>query len=615
MAKTNVLTAGKKAQADLAANAGDLVRARSLFSSICKLDPMDAEAWTKLSLVEKRIGNFPQAERSARRALLVNPKLGYAHFALGQALHSVAQRDAAIECYRASIRYTPSFPDSHYLLGMALREQGAMTEAVTILEKALKLRPAFPEALAELGAAYLEVGQIEAGMDQLQRAVQLQPTNLAALGNIGHALRLLGKNREALDNFRHALAIAPDDVELIAGLAGLLEKAGQIQEAQNLVNQALQINPAHAMSHLVTARLERGTQQLQAAVDRLQGLLQPTLPADLSAEIMLELGQIYDQIGDAARAWPLIVEGKRRKAMATLDEANSSNDYLVRLARIRQLATTALANALRVSVEEMASCDAVRSAVASPVFLIGFPRSGTTLMEQILDSHPRIQAMEEKSTVARMVNRAMDMMDAQQCALEDLGETQVAELHALYFMEAGKYVELIPGNILLDKMPLNTVDVPVIARVFPDAKFILAIRHPCDVSLSCLMQNFAANAGMANFFTIGDTAHLYAQVMGAWLQYVRLLPLNFHKIRYEDLVADVALESRKLLEFLGLPWDDAVLEHTAHARQRGAINTPSYHQVVQPIYQRSKYRWKRYEQELTDVMPELQPFIEEFGYA
>ena len=129
------------------------------------------------------------------------------------------------------------------------------------------------------------------------------------------------------------------------------------------------------------------------------------------------------------------------------------------------------------------------------------------------------------------------------------------------------------------------------------------------------MQSFAANASMTNFFSIQSTAQFYSQVMGAWLHYVRQLPLQFHTIRYEDLIEDVPAQSRALLGFLGLPWDGAVLQHTEHARLRGAINTPSYHQVVQPIYQRSKYRWKRYADHLGDVMPLLHPFIEEFGYV
>jgi Sulfotransferase family len=154
----------------------------------------------------------------------------------------------------------------------------------------------------------------------------------------------------------------------------------------------------------------------------------------------------------------------------------------------------------------------------------------------------------------------------------------------------------------------------LIWRVFPDAKFILAVRHPCDVCLSCFMQNFALNQAMATFYSLESTAALYAKVMGLWQQYVQKLPIRYHRIRYEDLVSNFEHETRRLLDFLEVGWDDAVLQHTEHARKRGTISTPSYHQVTQPIYQHAKYRWKRYAKQLESVMETLQPYIEYFGY-
>ncbi|MBT9505961.1 tetratricopeptide repeat-containing sulfotransferase family protein [Rhodoferax sp.] len=610
MSKKNVLTSGKKIKADFAANAGDLVQAQALFSSVCKLDPMDAEAWTKLSLIEKRLGNFIHAERSARRSLLLAPKLGYAHFALGQALHSQEKRLDAIESYRAAIRLLPDFADAHYLLGLALHEQGAVSESIISLEQALRSRPSFPEALAELGAIYINLGRIEVGLDHLQHAAALRPLDTVVLGNIGHALHLKGENPAALKNFRHALSLAPEDVDLIASLAGILEKMGETVEAKRLATQGLHLAPAHVVGNLVMAQLERREQRLQQAADRLQRLLTPTLSINLSADITLELGQIYDQMGDAMSAYPMIVEGKRKKAMAALGPNSDSTGqaYTDRHTRVRQLVTAELRS--QIEVERVADVDRI-----DPVFLIGFPRSGTTLMEQILDSHPNIQAMEEKPAVSLMAERALEMMDWQPGFLTDLHESQLNELRQIYFMAVAKYINLRPDNRLIDKMPLNTVLVPIIARVFPNAKFIVAIRHPCDVCLSCLMQNFAVNAGMANFFNIENTVNFYSQVMDSWLHYSEQLPLNFYQLRYEDLIENIPQKSRELLDFLGLPWDDAVLRHTDHARQRGAINTPSYHQVVQPIYLRSKFRWRRYEQQLSHVLPILQPFIEKFGYA
>ena len=155
-------------------------------------------------------------------------------------------------------------------------------------------------------------------------------------------------------------------------------------------------------------------------------------------------------------------------------------------------------------------------------------------------------------------------------------------------------------------MPLNTVEVPLIWRLFPNAKCILAIRHPCDATFSCFMQNFVINNAMSTFFTLEKTAAAYAGVMSLWQEYIAVLPVDYHRIRYEDLVADQDGESRRLLDFLGLEWDEKVMHHDEHARTRH-ISTPSYHQVTQPIYKHAKYRWKRYEQYLKPVLPVLHP--------
>ena len=129
------------------------------------------------------------------------------------------------------------------------------------------------------------------------------------------------------------------------------------------------------------------------------------------------------------------------------------------------------------------------------------------------------------------------------------------------------------------------------------------------------MQKFGFNNLMSAFATLESTAEVYSEVMNAWLEYAQRLPLSWQRIRYEDLITDFEAETRNLLEFLGVGWSDSVLEHTQHARQRGIIYTPSYHQVIQPLYQHAKYRWKRYETELAPVVEMLQPLIERFGYA
>lgn len=602
----NALTRGRKRKGDEAAIAGRLDEARRLFESVCKADAADVEAWVKLGMIHKRLGDYAAAEACCRRAVVLQPGLGFAHFGLGNALHCRGRVAEAIAAYRRAVELQPAFADSHYLLGNALHEAGEVVEAIASYRRAIVLRPDFVEAIGDLASALIGLGEVEEAEPLLDRALRLQPGNVVALANRSNLQRLAGRVDEAIETFRHAMRIDPDALAVRAGLAGLLEKTGQIEEAERLTKEGLGLVPNDAAFNLVAAQLDRRAKRFDDAVQRLERLRGESVPVDTAAEARILLGQVYDQMGRTEDAYRMIVEGKRLKASVTLRGAAGRHRYLDRVARIARFATDTLATTK--------GNEDVQAGVA-PVFLIGFPRSGTTLLEQMLDSHPDLQTMEEKGAVAAMVNRFLELAGDRHDALAMLGAEEIGQLRALYFEEVARHVDRRPGATLVDKMPLNTVGVPVIWKVFPDAKFIVAVRHPCDVCLSCLMQDFAVNEGMASFFSIEDTVRTYAAVMGAWRDYAQLLPLHYHRIRYEDLIVDVEGETRRLLAFLDLPWNDSVLDHVAHARRKGTINTPSYHQVTQPIYQDAKYRWRRYEEAFRPVMDELRPFIEYFGYA
>jgi tetratricopeptide (TPR) repeat protein len=604
--KSNVLAQSRKRKGDDAAVAGRLDEARELFESACRADSRDVEAWVKLAMVHKRLGNYAAAESCARRAVELKSDLGFCHYALGTALHCQGRTPQAIDCYRLAIRLQPGFPDAHYLLGNALHEVGKVTEAIESYQQAIRLRPDFPEALGDLGSALLALGETESARPLLEQTLKRQPGNSVALVNYCNLLRLEGNVDEAIKTFRHALDILPNSTPVVSGLAGMLEKIGRIEEAQQLVEQGLALTAEDPGLNLVAAQLERRGSRLDAAASRLEGLRKQRLPIDLDGDVRLLLGQIYDELGQTNQAYPLIAEGKRLKARLAFRDETGSRSYLDRVALISSFATSSLARTSPVPT--------ARPVIEDPVFLIGFPRSGTTLLEQILESHPSIQTLEEKGTVAAMVNRFLEHARDGEESLAALSADVLQELRETYFSQVQRHITIRQDTILVDKMPLNTVGVPVIWRVFPNAKFILAVRHPCDVCLSCLMQNFSANQGMAGFYSLDDTVETYVAVMSAWRKYVELLPLKYHRIRYEDLIADVPRETRALLDFLGVEWNDSVLDHISHARQKGTINTPSYHQVTRPIYQSAKYRWMRYRDVFNPYLPRLQSYIDYFDY-
>jgi Sulfotransferase family len=245
----------------------------------------------------------------------------------------------------------------------------------------------------------------------------------------------------------------------------------------------------------------------------------------------------------------------------------------------------------------------------SPVFLVGFPRSGTTLLDTILMSHPLVEVLEEEPTL----KNATDLLGGFE-ALADVSNEKLKAARDLYFETAQSRTPLAPGHLLIDKNPLAMNSVPAIRRLFPDARIILAIRHPCDVVLSCFVTNFKLNDGMANFLRLDTAAELYDLSFRYFERARDVLQPPVHTIIYENIVADRDRELRPLFDLLALDWHDSVLQHEETARSRGHIKTASYAQVVEPIYTRSAGRWQNYREHLQPVIPVLMPWAEKFGY-
>jgi hypothetical protein len=244
------------------------------------------------------------------------------------------------------------------------------------------------------------------------------------------------------------------------------------------------------------------------------------------------------------------------------------------------------------------------------VFLLGFPRSGTTLLDTILMGHPGATVLEEQPPLY-LVDEAIGGF----AAIPELDDAGILAARARYFEEVEKIEPLDRDTLLIDKSPLFLHEAPLIQRLFPRARFILALRHPCDVVLSCFMSNFKLNTATSSFLRIEDAADLYDLTFRHWETARSLLPLTVHPIVYEHLIEDVEREVRPLFDFLGLDWHEEALDHTRTAKSRGLITTASYSQVAEPIYRRAAGRWQRYRAHLDPILPVLEPWVEKFGYT
>lgn len=605
MAKTNVLIRSKKNKATELFNANLLREADVAFAQICQSSPMDHESWVMRALIHRKLGRYQEAEGFSRRALTIKPDYAWGHQILGTALQCQGGLDQAIACYQRAIQLQPGQAETYYLLANALKEIGRMSEAAEYFRKAIQIKPDYLEALSNLGAALIELDKPLEARDVLNRALALSSRSPQVLCNLGALFAYTGQNEEALRKYQLALQVSPESSDAIVNVASLLEKLNRVEEAQAIVGRVLPQMPDNHSLVLVAARLERRQGYFSEAAAMLEKSLDDRLAPSLAAQINFELGRLYDRLGDIERAYSYLLEGNRLQAQTHASAYAARYDFLKKIDRMEGYLTDDLP--VRCGVEEsFGECE-------DPVFLFGFPRSGTTLLGQILDSHSELQTLEERDTVAEVVRAFEAMTGGRSDALASLSHDEIVALRKVYFSKVEQYLDLRPGAVLVDKMPLTTMHVHILWRVFPNAKFILAIRHPCDACLSCFMQNFVMNESNACFLSLPDTSLVYAKVMRLWQRIINTLPLKCHRIRYEDLVTNFEYETRALLDFIQVGWHDDVLKFAEHSK-KSRINTPSYHQVTQPIYQHAKFRWQRYARYFETSLPTLQPYIDYFDY-
>jgi hypothetical protein len=325
----------------------------------------------------------------------------------------------------------------------------------------------------------------------------------------------------------------------------------------------------------------------------------------LAEQVRYQLGYLYDRAGQADEAMKNFREANRLASETVRARDARPERFLEMLGRLTEFFSES-------DVAGWTSGPAEEG--PAPVFMFGFPRSGTTLLDVALDSHPSIVTVEEQSTILPIIEALRHGDSGFPAQIAALGETEVAALRGTYRAALDAFVPTDFTGVVIDKMPIRTVYAGILWRLFPNARFLFCVRHPCDVVLSNFMQHYTVSDAFANFFTLEGSARLYDSVMTLWQVYTQKLPLIHHTVRYESLVEDMDTELRRVLEFLDVPWSPAVLDYAERARDRGRINTNSYHQVTEPLYTRSSGRWRRYAHHLEPYVDLLAPHVQRFGY-
>ncbi|MGV8997645.1 MAG: tetratricopeptide repeat-containing sulfotransferase family protein [Parvibaculaceae bacterium] len=564
---------------------------------------------------------FADAERVAKLILQFEPKQADALHLLG--LVTLAIGDAA-EAERLMLKSAKIFgkPVAVLLvnLGNAARKQGKAEKALKYYAQAEAANPRYEDVFLERGILFNDARRFKDALEQFEILLALNPDSLAAYSGAAHAESELGQFRLAIEFCQRALARFPDQpIELLAMIATAYERLSELDPAIEWCEKVLAREPLHAPClrafSKASRRRAKGDKQVLATLRaRLEAIDVEALSLHEGRLICSELAYICDELGDHDAAFGYF---KKQNDKTFTEAVQLDLDRTTFIGEVDQYLEEFDADALQKigrSRQAAKESEGAGDQKRAPVFIIGFPRSGTTLLDQILDANPQVQVIEEQPLMRRLANQAVELPGGIVKGLSNLTASQRKRLREVYEKELKQHGADFSKPVIIDKMPLSLVQIPVIAAVFPDAKIILSLRHPADSCLSCFMQDFEMNGAMLNFTSMAKTVALYDKVMTLWQRYEAHLGLDVVEVRYERLITDLRAEVEPVLSFLGLTWDAAQADPAAHARARGTIRTPSYAQVTQPIYSSAADRWRRYEKHLAGDLPVLEKHIRHFGY-
>lgn len=592
--------------ADLAR--GAFAQAESLFERAVALDARAHPAWSALANIRVQRGDRAGALDAALKAAELRPDHWPYRLQAGQALvlnnrledglgHMEAARDAA--------------PTNYFVLeslGMAYVQAFRADDAHRTFARAIEHLPDDAQTCQMLGE-YLQSALLDDLADRcLEKWASLAPDEPTRLVRRAGTLFDQRRYEECAKLLEDGLRRHPNDARLRGRRAWLFERQHKYDLAKEEAERALAINPDLAGPRVTLAKMIRRAGDLERARAELERAARNS-PGDPASETtaFTELGMVLDELGEYPRAFEAFSHAQRAWLGRPSVQAISRDMLPQRIEAGRSIDWTGVVP--QWSAEH-------RSQRPAPVFFMGFPRSGTTLVERMLGSHPAFLATDELPLATRL-SIAAGRMTGDRRDLRGLGRLTPDQLRTLeegYWTDADRHVPGLAasGRVLVDKMPMNMVALPFIRRVFPDAKILMALRDPRDCILSNFMQEYRPNEAMVHMASLESAAAIYASVMDLWIHLRDTMDLDFLEYRYEDLTADTETVARRILEFLGQPWDPEVLSFHKKASTE-VVRTPSYQAVTKPVNRKAVGRWRRYAPQLEPVLPTIRRFVDLWG--
>jgi tetratricopeptide (TPR) repeat protein len=591
------------------------------------LDPSMAAAHGNLGVALYDAKQYDEAETCHQRALALAADMIQSINNIGSIYRARKDLKAAAKWYRRALEVNPNYLESLSNLGAVLVEDDQEDGAVPYLERALSFQANYPEALCNLGLVRIKQDQFDRAIVLLERSLEIKPGYAEALIGLARALQALGRLDESVLLLTQATKNAPDNSDAYCQLGGVYMEQGEAELAEAAYNQALNIDPqmADAIAGLSYLRLEAGNmdaaqslaiQAIALKPDNLSARFQLTqvkkvklgddnfaalaaqvadsenLSDDKRISLHYALGKCYDDTKQYSLAFPHFMAGARIK------RAKLSYDADADAARIQRI----------IDIFDQAYFDARVGAghpSELPVFVLGMPRSGTTLTEQIIASHPAVHGAGELHDLMAVVQQATSAQIATQNHLpfpENLSQLNQDDISLWGQDYVARLRHRAPNaQRITDKMPANYMALGLIPLMLPNAKIIHVKRNPIDTCVSCFTRLFNRHQEATyDLAELGKHYHNYARLMAHWQQV--LPPGSFMEVHYEDIVADIETQARRLIDFIGLEWNDSCLDFHKNTR---SIRTASVTQVRQPIYNSSVAKWRNYAQFLGPLLAEL----------
>jgi len=605
---------------------GEPQRSLRFFELATELKPDFEEAYNNWGVALKELKHYEAAIACCEKALSIKPSYAEAHFNLGVVLNALRRPEDAILSYRQAIAFQPDYIEAHNNLGIALNDLDRTEEAASHYQQALSINPDFPfahcnmggihllredntaalasfkralalhpvYAEAQLGLAktYLALERTPLAKQAALQALELEPGNAKIHAMLGSLHTELEEPRLAKAHFQQALGLDGSCHEAMLGLGHLCMENGDMEKAKALFRQAIELRPNNLQAHFQLTQLKKVTPSdthfltLQDLEQKISGLAD-----DNSIALHFALGKCYDDIGDSVRAFPHFLTGCQLKRAKLSYEPERVSQQFADLMKIFDQDT----------IERLHGAG---NPSPVPIFVLGMPRSGTTLTEQIIASHPDVHGAGELGELFRVTRRSF-ANNSKPLGFPNHFRSINQEMLTAWGTD---YVAAIQRRApearhITDKMPSNFLVIGLIHLMLPNAKIIHVKRNPVDTCLSCFTHLFRRKL-QEHTYDLAELGRYYADYERLMNHWRGVLPAgSFMEVQYEEIVTDQASQARRLIDYCGLAWSDSCLHF--HKTQR-TVRTSSLTQVRQPIYTSSVERWRPYQQF-------LQPLLEALG--